>query len=253
MTEEPETRYEKRKRLRQCTGCGADEGSYHDCDHERCPWCGGQFGTCGCNYRKIGYNYEEFEPFCGLPPEIYFNGLGEEDRAKLDAVLEEFGRVPYVDLPQRCARCGENWDGFTYNLLDYWEYYFPGGQLICENCYNRVKFLIDTKNPITGTRKKHIMRKRELVKMQHQLYCNKTDYVFKQSILRKEQDDLLLETMIPMLEKLGWFDEEKFIGHFNIQMEGNKPPKFFLKRLVESGQLEKKLDHREWLYRVKRT
>ena len=41
---------------RQCHDCGAKEGEIHQlgCDMERCPFCGGQLLSCGCEYRILG-------------------------------------------------------------------------------------------------------------------------------------------------------------------------------------------------------
>lgn len=68
-----------------CRDCGCSEGSLHDfnCLQERCPFCGRQLASCGCVYDFLGLKdknkYTEATAF--LPPDIYNNGINEEQEA----------------------------------------------------------------------------------------------------------------------------------------------------------------------------
>ncbi len=53
------------KRL-PCGDCGCKVGEYHqpECDHERCPKCGGQLISCGCFLLgNDGWDQAEFEKY----------------------------------------------------------------------------------------------------------------------------------------------------------------------------------------------
>jgi len=86
-------------KIKRCPDCHAEEGELHiiGCDHERCPFCLGQLISCSCWYKKLGYKYNIHDDFCGLPEEIYNNGLSKEDENKFIKILEEKGRVPYKE------------------------------------------------------------------------------------------------------------------------------------------------------------
>lgn len=96
-----------------CHDCGVKEGRIHQdgCDMERCPNCGGQLISCDCDH-----NFEE------------------EDR------------IPYIQYPIICSKCGERWPEFFRVENNEWEKYIEPGKrntVICWECYSEIKRLID--------------------------------------------------------------------------------------------------------------
>ena len=131
-----------------CHDCGVKEGQLHvlGCDMERCPFCGGQLIGCNCRYTMLGFNYDWNKPLSGLPKEIYENGLPQEMEEKWDVMLNEKGRVPYIFYPNVCARCGELMPDLFIVSNQEWERYIEISerkQVICRNCYDYIKALID--------------------------------------------------------------------------------------------------------------
>jgi len=132
-----------------CHDCGTLEGQLHKlgCDMESCPFCGGQLITCGCEYTKLGFDYDwNKEPTCGLPQDIYENGLPDnlwEQRVK---ILERKGRIPYIQYPNMCCYCGELWpDMFSVPNFEWKLYVEPRerGKMLCRKCYDHIKELIN--------------------------------------------------------------------------------------------------------------
>lgn len=131
----------------ECHDCGAKEGELHDygCDMERCPFCGGQIITCICKYRMLGYDYDGNEKYCGLPKEVYENGLGEEKEKEWMKALQGV-RIPWIEYPNVCVKCGKLWPDM-FNVPDQeWKHYIEKGEqnkMLCNGCYKFIKNCID--------------------------------------------------------------------------------------------------------------
>lgn len=115
--------------MQKCHDCGIGEGQIHKfgCDVERCPFCGDQLIICGCI------------------DEIYGSKIPQDEEWLTK--LEEKGRVPYIVYPQICARCGELWPDFYRTTDKEWRTYIPIAErklIICKDCFDRIKKLIDT-------------------------------------------------------------------------------------------------------------
>ncbi len=100
-----------------CGDCGAKEGSLHrdGCDMEKCVICGEQLITCGCSL---------------------------DDYAKVD-----YRRVPYIEYPNICAKCGKLWPNLFGVSTEEWNHYVEPDmrdKILCMDCYTTIKHLIDT-------------------------------------------------------------------------------------------------------------
>ena len=149
-----------------CGYCDAKEGQLHDylCDHEQCPFCGGQLLSCGCA-EKFFYpkalnpmdpssyvngdvrSQTPLLPYFGLPKRVYENGLSPAQQRKWKRHLEAEGRVPFILWPNICGRCGETWPEMFMVSNEEWEKYVSlrnRRKMLCRGCLAYIKQLIDT-------------------------------------------------------------------------------------------------------------
>lgn len=132
-----------------CHDCGAIEGEFHNhgCDMEICPFCDGQLLGCSCAYTALGYQYDSNKEYCGLPKEIYENGLSKEQEKEWINLLEKKGRIRWIKYPIICAKCGEVWPELFSVPSEEWQRYIQKSEqdkVICVNCYNFIKECIDS-------------------------------------------------------------------------------------------------------------
>ena len=135
---------EERKEI-QCHDCGAKEGQLHTlgCDMERCPFCGHQLISCDCIYEKLKlFDREKYtnETYF-LPPEIYSEGVNEEQWQQWKKMLDEKGRYPYFQYPILCALCGEHWPQFFRVPDAEWKRYIAPNRrhdILCRDCYDYI-------------------------------------------------------------------------------------------------------------------
>ena len=140
-----------------CGDCGVREGELHvlGCDMEDCPFCGQQLITCDCCYERLGlFDTEKYdETTAYLPPEIYHDGLTDEQARKWQTMLNAKGRNPFILYPVICSKCGALWPEFFMVSDEEWAYYIQPDKrqtVICAECYHYIKQLIDeTKGPFT--------------------------------------------------------------------------------------------------------
>ena len=115
---------------------------------EQCPFCGGQIISCDCPYKLLNLfdstRYTQATEY--LPPEIYSKGLSEQQEQQWITLLIQKGRIPWIEYPLMCARCGTLWPDFFRVPDEEWKHYIqPSKQrsIICLTCYETIKHLID--------------------------------------------------------------------------------------------------------------
>lgn len=137
-------------KTRTCGDCGVEEGQLHEfgCDMERCPFCGNQLISCNCVYELLKIRDEEkyTAETSFLPPDIYSEGITVAQERQWLKLLNDKGRIPWIDYPIICARCGKLWPRFFMVTDEAWKHYIQPNQrrsVLCEACYDEIKNLID--------------------------------------------------------------------------------------------------------------
>ena len=132
--------------LAACSSCDVNEGQLHEifCEYEHCPFCGGQLASCECSYENLGLRDESkyTEKTSFLPLKIYENGLPEELENKWCEILEEKGRVPFIEYPNVCAKCGALSPEFFMVSDEEWQKYIEldmRRSILCKTCYAYIK------------------------------------------------------------------------------------------------------------------
>jgi hypothetical protein len=103
-------------------------------------------------YKKLGLlNPSLYGEETGyLPPEIYKNGISMEDEVRWMEILAAKGRVPYINYPLICARCGALWPELFMVPDEEWRRYIQKDkreEILCEPCYRTIRKLIDKQRP----------------------------------------------------------------------------------------------------------
>jgi len=127
-----------------CGACGVADCQYHKpgCDMERCPFCNGQLKSCPCSYIQLGYDYDPYHETCGLPLEVYNEGLPDKDVEKWEDILKKRGLVPFILWPLMCAKCGELWPDLFMVPDEEWQKYIQAdmrGSIVCRSCFSKIK------------------------------------------------------------------------------------------------------------------
>ena len=131
----------------RCRDCETPEGELHAlfCTRERCPFCGGQLSSCGCIGQVLALNEEELKSL-----EEYIDDSVEPLRGVMERweeALNRKGRVPYIEYPNVCARCGALGPEFFRVPDPEWERYVQidmRDKVICRPCFDEIKRLIDS-------------------------------------------------------------------------------------------------------------
>ena len=134
----------------KCHDCAVPEGQIHQqgCDMERCPFCGGQLISCDCAYLQLKLrDRKRYGPeTLFLPPATYNYGLEPAQARAWNRLLNQQGRIPWIEYPNLCCRCGVKWPAmFKVSDAEWQRYIQPDkqDQMLCRPCYNQTKRLID--------------------------------------------------------------------------------------------------------------
>lgn len=130
----------------KCPGCGVEEGYLHEegCGKEICPFCDCQLLFCGCWETKLtalGFEIREDQD------DEFEVRLPDEWEQKWQAILNEKGRIPFIEYPTICAKCGKV-DPELFMVPDrIWEKYIQPtmrNEVLCRPCFDFVVDAIDT-------------------------------------------------------------------------------------------------------------
>jgi hypothetical protein len=124
-----------------CGDCNALEGQLHEfgCEMEQCPFCRHQLISCDCIYEKLGLmdRAKWTEETAFLPPEIYSEGVSDEQWQQWRLMCEQKGRWPFINYPHYCARCGQMWPEFFCVDDELWKFTIEPHErrsILCKQC-----------------------------------------------------------------------------------------------------------------------
>jgi hypothetical protein len=130
------------QRTPRCRDCNVAEGDLHApfCTQEPCPFCAGQLVTCGCIFRVLNLSDAERESV-----EQYVDDTIEPLRSinlRWEAALNAKGRVPFIEYPIVCAKCGVLRPQFFRVADEEWARYIQldmRNSVLCRPCFDHIK------------------------------------------------------------------------------------------------------------------
>jgi hypothetical protein len=135
---------------KRCPDCESPEGGLHAlfCTKERCPFCGGQLASCDCISEVLNLSESERKSVAE-----YIDDSVEPLRSimkRWENALNLKWRVPFINYPNICAKCGALWPEFFRVPDQEWKQYIQidmRKQVICRPCFDNIKQLIDSSSP----------------------------------------------------------------------------------------------------------
>jgi hypothetical protein len=132
-----------------CRACGAKEGQLHEifCTQELCPFCLGQLPGCRCIHTVLRLTPEESKAV-----DEYIDDFVEPLKSimqRWEKALSEKGRIPWIEYPVICAKCGQLYPQFFRVPDEEWEKYIQAdmqSSVLCKKCYEYIKRSIDKHN-----------------------------------------------------------------------------------------------------------
>ena len=122
----------KKRILHKCPSCGCAECYPHElyCELERCPFCGRQLFSCECAVE-----------LCWSPGKT-------EDQChhEFEGLLSQIGRVPYIEYPNICAKCGEIYPDMFKVSDEEWAFYIQKNmrdRILFRSCFDSIKEMVD--------------------------------------------------------------------------------------------------------------
>ena len=139
--------YSAKTTMPRCSDCNVAEGELHAlfCTKEPCPFCTGQLAACGCIFRVLDLNDAERESV-----EQYVDDTIEPLRSitkRWETVLNAKGRIPFIDDPIVCAKCGSLWPEFFRVADEEWARYIQldmRHSVLCRPCFEHIKRAIES-------------------------------------------------------------------------------------------------------------
>ena len=130
---------------------------------ERCAFCGHQRISCACSVRHFYPSYrspweQEFPKdflsqskaeraeYARIPLAVYEHGLSLEQEEEWARVESARGRVPYIEYPNICRRCGALWPDLFVLPDAEWEKYVQisaRDKRLCRGCFLQIKGYTD--------------------------------------------------------------------------------------------------------------
>ena len=133
--------------------CEAREGELHNwyCRKEHCPFCNLRFGLgCDCVYVLLGLQSRNNSPETNhLTEDICNEGLSNEQQEGWFRLCTQRGRIPFIDAPQMCGRCGCLCPKFFMVQDSVWFYYTNPDlkdKIICFDCFQHIRQCVDKYN-----------------------------------------------------------------------------------------------------------
>lgn len=130
----------------KCHDCDTEEGNLHipGCDMERCPFCLGQLISCNCRYKILtNIKFNDKFPFLKEKDSLLIKNF-DTINILWELMLEFKGRIPYIDFPNLCIKCGKRNPEFFKVSNEEWEKFIPMKQrneILCIECYEKIKEL----------------------------------------------------------------------------------------------------------------
>lgn len=96
---------------------------------------------------EIGIAKRVGAKYCGLPQDVYEHGLPDAQAEAWERLLEKKGRIPWIQYPNLCCRCGARWPDMFKVPDKEWERYVEPAmrhEMLCRTCYDWVKHRIDS-------------------------------------------------------------------------------------------------------------